>query len=118
MKCPNCSSLQKEIQSQENVQNLMKNFTLLGIVNKIEKRLSSMISGISQDTKQVLIKAKPILSKSDNSELFSENYCTKHERKAFLEANGKKMIFCEICMKENNIQGYPLTSVYFYIIRS
>jgi hypothetical protein len=111
MKCPNCSSLQKEIQSKENVQSLMKNFTLLGIVSKIEKRLTSIISDISQDTKQVLIKSIPVSLKGDNSELFSEHYCIKHHRKAYLEAYGKKTLICEICLKENNIKGYPLTSV-------
>ena len=112
--CPTCSSIQKEIQNEDDVRNLIKNFNLLRIVEKIEKRMSSKIS-ITKNAEENNLKISNPFLESKNikeySDLNTEQKCKKHNVDAFFHAIGTNMMLCGFCVKETNLKAYPLPGV-------
>ena len=108
--CPTCNSVQKEIKKEEDVKNLIKNFNLLRIVEKIEQRMSSSHS-ISKCLQESNTNLSQFNSTLENYDISFEQKCKKHNMKAYLHAIGTNMLLCEICVKETNLKAYPLPSV-------
>lgn len=109
--CPTCNTPQKDIESEEDVKKLLKNFNLLRIVDKIEKRMSSSmsISKYVSDKENFYVN-----SEAEQSDFESEQRCKKHNNVAFLNAIGTNILLCEICVKETNLKAYPLPAVTLY----
>jgi hypothetical protein len=110
--CPTCNTIHKEIKSEEDVKNLIKNFNLLRIVEKIEKRMSSSMSISKYVTENDQTSLYTLANQEkENSEQSSEQKCKKHNNIALLNATGTNMLLCEACVKETNLKAYPLPSV-------
>ena len=111
--CPSCNTLQKEIEKEEDVTKLIKNFNLLRIVDKIEKRMStSLLSKSASDNNKSIMMTEPFIKEKQSEDfLISENNCKKHNMKAYFYAIGTKMLFCELCKNETSLKLFPFPGV-------
>ena len=114
--CPTCKS-EQNFQKEEEILNLIKNFNLLRIVEKIESRKSVTNSQISVNTAQLNNKIQKEVKLNINPEKNnaisdqSEQNCKKHSFPLHFYVLGTNLLLCEVCVKETNIKAYPLPSV-------
>jgi hypothetical protein len=117
-----------ELKKEEDIKNLIKNFNLLRIVEKIELRKSVMCS------QTVLSRDKSDLNESDVSQnnfikntksnemdiikienaLVPDQLCKKHMLPVHSYAIGTSLYVCDKCMLETNLKTYPLPNVLNY----
>ena len=128
--CPNCMAKHKDIKKEEDIKNLIKNFNLLRIVEKIESRKTvitnkSFLSGEKNILTESLIgrglfKKKGSDDPGDdeinlNSGSYSissvEQKCKKHYLPVHSYAIGTNLLFCDKCVAETNLKTYPLPNV-------
>jgi len=120
--CPTCKS-EHNFQSEEELRNLIKNFNLLRIVEKIENKKSvvpSQLTSISDNIEKNTQVNKPHKQECSNTinvnnlilnEQFSDQKCKKHNLPLYLYVSGTNMLLCDACVKETNLKAYPLPSV-------
>lgn len=119
--CPNCMSKQKEIKNEEDIKNLIKNFNLLRIVEKIESRKTfvSNQSFVGKDkslnesdlgSSLNLLKNMKELEILENA-VAADQKCKKHMLSVHSYAIGTNLLFCDKCIQETNLKTYPLPNV-------
>jgi hypothetical protein len=140
--CPNCITKQKEIQKEEDIRGLIKNFNLLRIVEKLDSRKTNLLQSslladrnIQDNTqdhiitidKQKLNTKKTIEERGsgnkNNSPNLSQNItneidgkCKKHFLSLHSYAIGTNILFCDKCIVDSNLKTYPLPNVLFIFI--
>lgn len=122
---------QKEITKEEHIKNLIKNYNLLRIAEKIEARKTVFAHSSFFDKKLIveeektnkvnenlLIKQEIKLEKRDSPHQnivnnFNETNqkCKKHGLIVHSYAIGTNLLFCDKCIQETNLKTYPLPYV-------
>jgi hypothetical protein len=124
---------QKEISKEEDIKNLIKNFNLLRIVEKIEARKSvinhgSVLNERDKSFKSIIIedsvsefssnddkrkKGSHTQQKNNQDEQnqSSDYKCKKHNLLAHSYAIGTNMYFCDLCVKETKLKISPIPNV-------
>lgn len=119
--CPTCKSEHK-FQSEEDLKNLIKNFNLLRIVEKIENKKSvvpAQLTNLTDKDKNINVNKLNIPDSSNNinsnnfilNEHFTDQKCKKHNLPLYLYVSGTNMLLCDACVKETNFKAFPLPSV-------
>lgn len=133
---------QKEIEQDEDIKKLVKNFNLLRIVEKLESRKTSSQKSFFTDRERDKSflnieydkpskndkldkdkfsnkqdKEKNKSSSNDSYNVFNiDQKCKKHSLLIHSYAIGTNLLFCDICIQETNLKTYPLPNVYIYTI--
>jgi len=121
---------QKEIQTEDDIKGLIKNFNLLRIVEKIELRKTTsqkpivttsetkaniQDSYIIESNKKINLKLdrKSNNNKEDIIVDYNsiDNKCKKHGLELHSYAIGTNMLFCDKCCEETNLKVFPLPNV-------
>ena len=114
--CPTCMVKHKEIQSEKEVKNLIKNYNLLRIVEKIENRKSQ----INTQQSCVSEKMSKLLETQSKSQIISErgtnrsekpNHCKLHTLPFLYYNTANNNPLCESCVKGSNIPFAPLPKI-------
>lgn len=103
----------KDIQSEKDINGLIKNYNLLRIVEKIESRKSQLITQQSSCSDKVSIDIKLntqklIIDKHISSE--KNTFCKQHNL-PLLYIGNNKVLLCETCVKASNISYAPIPRV-------
>jgi hypothetical protein len=118
-------SKHNELKKEEDIKNLIKNFNLLRIVEKIELRKSIMCS------QTILSGDKSLLNESDASQnnmiknaksnevdfskiengVVPDQLCKRHMLPVHSYAIGTSLYVCDKCILETNLKTYPLPNV-------
>ena len=131
-RCPTCNSVQKNIKTEKDIQNLIKNYNLLEISDKIEERRSTTRESNSKklNTNSIMnilqldneINQRTPSSKNITKYEYEENNnkngkyifdinrrCEKHNLPIHSYTIDKNFLLCDSCIKEmNNIEYKPL----------
>jgi hypothetical protein len=123
--CPNCMTKHKEINKEEHIKNLIKNFNLLRIVEKLESRKTESnpeksMSGTNLNFLKEEMNMKQnvkqnTMDTSININNLCEQMCKKHNMPIHSYAIGTNLLFCDNCIKETNLKTYPLPNVKFIL---
>jgi hypothetical protein len=121
----------KEINKEEDIKSLIKNYNLLRIVEKIEARKTNVLqtslihdrniqleSSDKNLTKKKSINEEKNDPKSkrdsphDNNLSDLDQKCKKHLLPIHSYAIGTNLLFCDKCIMETNLKTYPLPNVF------
>jgi hypothetical protein len=126
---------QKEIKKETDIKNLIKNFNLLRIVEKIESRKTivsnqSFLAGEKSLSLAFLDNSTVEINSNYNSNMLFNNFqveknensnilnqimedqkCKKHLLPVHSYAIGTNLLFCDKCISETNLKTYPLPNI-------
>lgn len=114
--CPTCMLKHKDIQSDKDVRNLVKNYNLLRIVEKIENRKTQINTQQSyaseRKSNQIDFSNKLQLNSDRNVSKNEKNSnCKQHNLPLLYYNTNNSGLFCETCVKGVTFSYAPLPRV-------
>ena len=112
--CPTCKCKQNDIENEDDVRKMIKNYNLLRIVEKIEKTSGyslSMSKVFNDNIERLSNPFSKFKELKECNDLNSDYKCNKHNLKAYFNSIGTNLLLCRKCLEDGSFKVYPLSGV-------